>query len=1161
MAAAKPKTHRTTKPKPKTPAARTKGQAKIAAERSSLRREIYGVLMGAISLLLLLSLVSHVPSDAEKNWVGKTGHFIAEGVFFLFGLGAFVTVVLTAAIAVWLLFGRQKQLRPGGVLGGALVMLSLAALFSVLLPNLQAWDVPLGGWIGTAIGGSVMGVLGGAGAVLVLLSTTVVGAILITRSSFVEATSRAVRRVRETSEDLQIGDRATGAWSAVAGATKGLFARKQIKEAPPLDMEDDEAFFEDDDDDFSDDFSDVDDDWSDTEAPSASMRTLQEIASSVEAARTVAPRAAAASPPKAHTADELVESSNAPSLTFGERAASDEAPAPIQVRRKEREDFEGQGPVQFPVPNQATPSSEASGAAARARQALQQFRQGERGRGVSAAHEAVDVAMPEDDRDAMVATDASTAAAAPSWADAERIRAQMHHPIHNPMANTTRQNAPIASELPRPLAAAASGVLPPAAPAHPAPVPSELPPAFGAAIAASEHARAAAVEPPTAAPALRPVDVQRTEVEERSPQAPRMAVQAPARSFEASPPVEIAEPQRLATDIGIEDVEPTEVDPDVLDLPPPILRPAAADGLLADASNEGMDEVGATAPHRILWPDPREEVLAQARATRPVDPLDDDDFDFEPDDLPEEPEIIESPAQQDRMSCEKMERALRSMAAERANSSWEYPSLDALRYEESTTEIDEDGLREMATMLVEAFADYKVKGRVIGICPGPVVTRFEFEPEPGTKLSRISGLSTDIAMRLRAENVRIIAPIPGKGCVGVEVPNDIRETVYLKEILADRRFIEARSKLTMALGKDIEGFPVVADLAKMPHLLVAGTTGSGKSVSVNAMIMSILFNASPDEVRLILIDPKQLEFALYEDVPHLLLPVVTDPNKAATALQWAVDDMERRYRLMKELRVRNIEGYNQKILQLQAELEDEQAGRGKASSFALRTLAEEDMDGRPRHRHMPYIIVVVDEFADLIMAAGKDVEIAVARLAQKARAAGIHCILATQRPSVDVLTGTIKSNFPTRISFRLISGTDSRTVIDTQGAENLLGMGDMLYRPPGSSDLVRVHGAFIDEDEIERVVDFIKDQREVEYDETILAAQISTTDDDEELDPKFEEAVDVCVEAGFASISMIQRRLSVGYNRAANIVEEMERRGIVGPSSGGASRREVLISR
>lgn len=537
----------------------------------------------------------------------------------------------------------------------------------------------------------------------------------------------------------------------------------------------------------------------------------------------------------------------------------------------------------------------------------------------------------------------------------------------------------------------------------------------------------------------------------------------------------------------------------------------------------------------------------------------------EPQDSASGPIIIEPAALKNRKKAADLERAAqRRLTFTDGSSPWEPPPLSFLSYKESDgSHIDHDKLREQAKALEEALASFRVGGAVTGICPGPVVTRFEFSPESGTKLSKISNLSDDIAMALLAHKVRIIAPIPGKGCVGIEVPNDTREMVYFKEIIADDRFTRAKGQLTVALGKDIEGNPIVADLAKMPHLLVAGTTGSGKSVSVNAMITSILYNSSPDDVRLIMIDPKQLEFAIYKDIPHLLLPVVTDPAKAAAALQWAVQDMERRYKLMAELKVRNIKGYNKKLKELRAEYdaytpahEDEELPR------RFEPLVQTDPDGRPSHRHMFYTVVIVDEFADLMMVAGKEVEMAVARLAQKARAAGIHCILATQRPSVDVITGLIKANFPTRMSFRLMSGTDSRTVLDTTGAENLLGMGDMLFRPPGRSDLVRVHGAYVDEDEIEKVCEFLKEQRNPEYDESILAAAeapAGSGDEDDEVDELYDQAVSAVIEAGYASISMVQRKLRVGYNRSARMVEQMERDGVIGPATGGSSRREVLV--
>ena len=526
------------------------------------------------------------------------------------------------------------------------------------------------------------------------------------------------------------------------------------------------------------------------------------------------------------------------------------------------------------------------------------------------------------------------------------------------------------------------------------------------------------------------------------------------------------------------------------------------------------------------------------------------------------PVIVESDAQKNRKRSEDLERAQQArLELGGVEAEWQYPSLSFLSYnDQGRAVVDRDRLRETAALLEKVLSDFAVRGKVTNICPGPVVTLFEFEPESGTKLSKIVPLSHDIAMALKAMTVRIIAPIPGKGCVGIEVPNATRETVYLKELLADDRFTQCKSKLTIALGKDIEGFPVVSDLAKMPHLLVAGTTGSGKSVSVNGMLTSILYNASPDDVRMILIDPKQLEFAIYEGVPHLLLPVVTDPMKAATALQWAVAEMERRFGLMAEFRVRNMQGYNERLAEMQKKNNGGYNAANEVTGYE-ELLAKSDPDGRPRHRHMPYIVVVVDEFADLMMVAGKDVEQAIARLAQKARAAGIHVILATQRPSVDVITGLIKANFPTRISFRLMSGTDSRTVLDANGAENLLGLGDMLFRPPGRSELQRVHGPLVDDREIEAVVNFLKAQRTPEYDESILKPSSESQDgekDDGALDENYIVAVKACLEEGYASISLIQRRLGVGYNKAAKLMDQMEREGFVGPAKGGAGRRDII---
>lgn len=468
-----------------------------------------------------------------------------------------------------------------------------------------------------------------------------------------------------------------------------------------------------------------------------------------------------------------------------------------------------------------------------------------------------------------------------------------------------------------------------------------------------------------------------------------------------------------------------------------------------------------------------------------------------------------------------------------------FPPLKFLNFDAPEDDgVDTEYLQSQASALVEALRTFKIDGEVTEIHPGPVVTMYEFAPAPGVRISRIANLADDLAMALKAIKVRIVAPIPGKGVVGFEVPNAERQMVFLQEIIGSKTFRDKKLALPMALGKDIHGNASVTDLAKMPHLLVAGTTGSGKSVGVNCMITSLLYNASPDDVRFIMVDPKMLELSIYEGVPHLLLPVVTDPMKASLALKWAVDEMERRYELMKNAGVRNIRGFNRKVL----------AEAGSAKLYGQ--LGEEP-------KKLPYIVVVIDEFADLMMVAGKEVEYCVARIAQKARAAGIHLILATQRPSTDVITGVIKANFPTRIAFRVSSGIDSRTILSTQGAENLLGKGDMLFLPPGTSRLDRVHGAFVSEEEISQVVDFIKAQREPDYlDESVLTAMDDNAKDDDggDEDPMYEEAVRVVLRDGRASTSHVQRRLSLGYNRAARIIDQMERDGLVGPSRGSKPR-------
>jgi S-DNA-T family DNA segregation ATPase FtsK/SpoIIIE len=472
-----------------------------------------------------------------------------------------------------------------------------------------------------------------------------------------------------------------------------------------------------------------------------------------------------------------------------------------------------------------------------------------------------------------------------------------------------------------------------------------------------------------------------------------------------------------------------------------------------------------------------------------------------------------------------------------------------------------EALQENARLLESVLADYGVQGQIVEICPGPVVTLYELEPAPGIRSARVIGLADDVARSLSVTAVRI-ATVPGRNAIGIEVPNAHRETVYLGELFATDAWQQQQGRLALALGKNIAGEPVIADLARMPHLLVAGTTGSGKSVGMNAMILSLVYRLSPEECRLLLIDPKMLELSVYDGIPHLLAPVVTEPGKAVVALKWTVREMERRYRAMSQLGVRNVGGYNERVAQARAK--GEVVTRRVQTGFDAET-------GKPMFEEMPlaleplpFIVVLIDEMADLMMVAGKEIEAAVQRLAQMARAAGIHVVMATQRPSVDVITGTIKANFATRISFQVISKFDSRTILGEQGAEQLLGQGDMLYMA-GGGRITRVHGPLVADNEVEAVVAFLREQGEPTYLEEVTeappeageAAPGSVGEGEASL---FEQAVDLVAREGKASTSFIQRHLQIGYNRAARLIEQMEKEGIVGPAN-HVGRREVLLHR
>jgi S-DNA-T family DNA segregation ATPase FtsK/SpoIIIE len=473
--------------------------------------------------------------------------------------------------------------------------------------------------------------------------------------------------------------------------------------------------------------------------------------------------------------------------------------------------------------------------------------------------------------------------------------------------------------------------------------------------------------------------------------------------------------------------------------------------------------------------------------------------------------------------------------------------------------IDEQALRKSSQILEGKLADFGIQGKVVEVRPGPVITTFDIEPAPGVKVNRIVSLSDDLAMALRVPGVRILAPVPGKAVVGIEVANPRREEVRLCEIIESEAFSSSHSTLTLALGKDTAGHPVTADLARMPHLLIAGATGSGKSVALNAMIMSILYKASPRDTRFLMIDMKMLELSAYENIPHLLVPVVTDPKKAVIVLKNLVDQVEERYRLMKQRAVRSIDGYNRLI--------ERETGSRDTGIIELNVLADaeseqEEIEEAPIPERMPNIVVIVDELADLMMTMGRHVEEPITRLAQKARAAGIHLILATQRPSVDVITGLIKANFPARISFQTTSRVDSRTILDQIGAERLLGGGDMLYMPAGTARVQRLHGPLVTETEILRVANFIKNQGAPQYALGLLEGpedgENNGEGEDDLSDELYDQAVRLVAESRQASISWVQRRLRVGYNRAARMIERMEREGVVTPSEGGRPR-EVLV--
>ncbi|MGA9767877.1 MAG: DNA translocase FtsK [Blastocatellia bacterium] len=511
---------------------------------------------------------------------------------------------------------------------------------------------------------------------------------------------------------------------------------------------------------------------------------------------------------------------------------------------------------------------------------------------------------------------------------------------------------------------------------------------------------------------------------------------------------------------------------------------------------------------------------------------------------PEVAEMVSTASIVRTVTTEKAEqKAAKEQAARKktietsTGATYKLPVMELLETPVGHHEEAEEELRERATILAEKCKEFSVTGHIHKINPGPVVTTFEFKPDPGIKYSRVVGLAEDLCLALKAESIRIDR-IPGKSTVGIEVPNARREKICLREIIESSKFQRNESKLTIALGKTINGEEYIADLSKMPHLLIAGATGAGKSVTLNSLICSILYKASPEDVKFIMVDPKRVELGLYEGIPHLLTPIVTDPKRASNALKWAVNEMENRYRELATLGVRNIEQYNRQI-----------------EEMTHPSLSDDNAEAR---KPLPYIVIAIDELADLMMVARGDVETSIARLAQMARAVGIHLVLATQRPSVDVITGIIKANIPSRIAFRVSSKVDSRTIIDSNGAEALLGQGDMLFLPPGTARLIRVHGSFVNEMEVKHIADHTRQQAEPDYNEQVTMSETEAQDGDGFEGPEdelFGEALQIVTDMGRASTSVLQRRLSIGYGRAAKILDTMERRGFIGPAEGSKPRK------
>ena len=678
--------------------------------------------------------------------------------------------------------------------------------------------------------------------------------------------------------------------------------------------------------------------------------------------------------------------------------------------------------------------------------------------------------------------------------DMEQLKAdRARRPGFSPVGRTRVTAAPAQAPVPKAAAPVET------APEPPKPEPKVQKEAPRTQVTADEKPAPQATAPvPAATPAPEP-----------KPEAQAKPVESPAPKAEPKPESE-PEPPRAETKPA---PEPTQLVKQVL----ATLKESAPAPQAKEKAEESTPEAAPDPAPKAETPEPKQAVAEEKEEERPA---------------PTPPLKIK-----ERVSWQPPPQ-VRAMGS----GTFQLPALDFLKQADMELAVDHEAIRRDAELLEQKLGYFGIKGEVMEVSPGPVITTFEYRPAPGIKISKIVNLADDLALALSALSIRIVAPIPGKDVIGIEIPNPEMSIVPFMDIVGSEPFADIESPIPICLGKDIIGNPVVVGLEKMPHLLIAGATGTGKSVALNAMITSILYKSRPDRVKFIMIDPKRIELSLFNDIPHLLTPVITDMKKANVALQWVVREMEARYEKLATLQVRNIDQYNQKI----------------------RTADLSVYDPEEEFEHFPYIVVIIDELADLMMTASKDIEFSLTRIAQMARAAGIHLILATQRPSVDVLTGIIKANFPTRVSFQVSSKTDSRTIIDANGAETLLGRGDMLFVPPGTARLTRVHGTYLSEEELIRITEFIKSQGKPDYVLDVVTEReeepgVVETDEDE-YDEKYQAALDFVLSSRQASISSVQRALRVGYNRAARIIDLMEKRGIVSPSD-GVKPRQVLVDR